>query len=580
MCPLPSVLLNISRVRIAAKTIYTEAADEAVAKTSREVRNRRSFLCVVRSTPMTNTPKVDPTDPPLRAALRLAAAFASAKLLLQFALTIWSSHVGYGYFRDEFYYIACGHHLAWGFVDHGPIVAVQARLGEILFGMSVFGIRVLSAVAGFIVIFLTGILAWAMGGRRPAQALAMFGLICCPQYIAADGFLSMSCFEPVFWTACALGLILIQRGYSKRLWWIVFGLSAGIGLLNKPSMTFFLVAVALGLLCTKQRKLLFTRWTAVGIGVLVLIALPNVLWQYHNQWPTLEFLRDRQIRHPDLALGPLPFFRAQFRMLHPVNTLLWITGIVALIRARSVRNARWLGLAYVFFFVFMWAMHAKDYYLAPIYPAFFAAGAIAWERRFANSRAVQRDRIVAFPVFEAVLLFTTVIILPLASPVLAPATWVRYAQALHMGGKDTDGTGPLPQFLADRFGWQQEADTVIRTYRALSPADQRRVCIFGNNYGVAASIDFYTRLQHASLPPAISGHNNYYFWGPHGCDPNLVIAVIGDTPATVAMNYQSVTVVRHLDDPYAMPEEHKNIYLLRNRRSDAPFHWANEKHYD
>ncbi len=525
-------------------------------------------------------PAVRPCNPTLQAALQLAAIFSVVKLLLQFALTIWSSHLGYGYFRDEFYYIACGHHLAWGFVDHGPIVALQARLGEILFGDSVFGVRVLSAVAGSFVIFLTGILAWAMGGRRPSQALAMLSLICCPQYIATDGFLSMSSFEPLFWMGCVLALILIQRGYSQRLWWIVFGLSAGIGLLNKQSMTFFLVAVALSLLCTQQRNLLFTRWAAVGIAILVLIALPNVLWQVHYHWPTLEFMRDRQVRNPDPALGPISFFRAQLRMLHPLNALLWITGIFALIRARSVRNARWLGLAYVFFFVIMWAMHAKDYYLAPIYPAFFAAGAIAWEHRFANSRAAQRERVLAFPVVEAVLLLTTIIILPLASPVFAPATWVRYAQALHMGGKDTDGTGPLPQFLADRFGWQQEADTVIRTYRALSPADQRRVCIFGNNYGVAASIDFYSRLQHANLPPAISGHNNYYFWGTHGCDPNLVLAVIGDMPSAVAMNYQSVTVIRHLDDPYAMPEEHKNVYLLGNRRSDAPFHWGDEKHYD
>src|SRR6201994_414396 len=91
---------------------------------------------------------VRPSDSSLRAALRLALLFAAIKLLFQFALTLWTSHLGYGYFRDEFYYIACGRHLAWGYVDHGPIVAVQARLGEILFGDSVFAIRILSAGAG------------------------------------------------------------------------------------------------------------------------------------------------------------------------------------------------------------------------------------------------------------------------------------------------------------------------------------------------------------------------------------------------------------------------------------------------
>ena len=162
---------------------------------------------------MTQTTIVRPVDPTLRDALRLAVIFAAVKLLLQFALTLWTLHLGYGYFRDEFYYIACGRHLAWGYVDHGPIVALQARLGEILFGDSVFGIRVLSAVAGALSVFLTGMIAWGMGGRRPAQALAMFGLIVCPQYIAVDGFLSMNSCEAVFWMTCVLAIVLMLRGY-------------------------------------------------------------------------------------------------------------------------------------------------------------------------------------------------------------------------------------------------------------------------------------------------------------------------------------------------------------------------------
>src|ERR1700723_4546988 len=143
----------------------------------------------------TRTTIVQPIDLTLRAALRLAAIFAAAKLLLQFALTLWTQHIGYGYFRDEFYYIACGRHLAWGYVDHGPIVALQARLGEFLFGDSLFAIRILTALAGAATVFLTGLLAWALGGLRPAQALAMLGVLVAPIYIAPDGCLSMNSFE-------------------------------------------------------------------------------------------------------------------------------------------------------------------------------------------------------------------------------------------------------------------------------------------------------------------------------------------------------------------------------------------------
>jgi hypothetical protein len=259
--------------------------------------------------------------------------------------------------------------------------------------------------------------------------------------------------------------------------------------------------------------------------------------------------------------------------------------VVALLHAKSIRDGRWLGLTYLFFFVIMLVLHAKDYYLAAIYPAYFAAGGIAWERRFSASRGMQCNCIAAFPVFEAVLLVTSLIILPMSSPVLRPAAWVRYTTALHLRGDKTEtaATGPLPQFYADRFGWQQEVSVVLNTFRSLSPQDQRRVCIFGSNYGEAGALDFLGPVQgageHLHLPPAISGQNNYWLWGTHGCDPDVVIAVIGDTPEAVSQKYRSVELVGRLDNPWAMPFEHKNIYLLRGRRPSAPFDWADERYY-
>jgi hypothetical protein len=144
---------------------------------------------------MTSTSDARLGEATVKSALWLAVIFASAELLLTFGLTLYTQKIGYGYFRDEFYYIACGRHLAWGYVDHGPVVAVQARLGELLFGDSLFAIRIFSAIAGAIMVFLGGLVAWALGGRRSAQALAMLGLICCPQYIGTDGFLSMNSFR-------------------------------------------------------------------------------------------------------------------------------------------------------------------------------------------------------------------------------------------------------------------------------------------------------------------------------------------------------------------------------------------------
>ena len=534
---------------------------------------------IVTSAAAARTTIVRPADPTLRSAIHLALAFAAVKLLVHIAATLWSQHLGYSYFRDEFYYLICGRRLAWGYVDHGPLVAVQARLAETLFGTSLLGIRLLSHLAGAIMVFLTGILAWSLGGSRSAQALALLGVLLTPQYLGTDGYLSMNSAEPVFWMLCTLAIIRLLAGAAPSRWWLVFAVSAGLGLLNKPSMAFFLVALGIGLLLTPQRRVLFTRWSASAIVLLVLIALPNLLWQVHHGWPTLEFLRNGRLEHKNIELPLLPFLRAQIDQMHPVNAFLWITGIVSLLRARSIRNMRWIALTYLAFFAIMFSLHAKDYYLAPIYPVLYAAGAIAWQHRFAPSER-QRDRLFAFPIFETVLTLTGILILPMAMPVLEPATWVAYTTRLHLrpGNTENARTSALPQFYADRFGWQQYLDLFNRAYTSLAPEDQARVTLWADNYGEAGAVDFLGARRHLGLPPVISGHNSYWLWGPGDRDADLAIAV-SDTSDNLHLEYTSVTLVGCVDDPLAMPFEHKCVYLLRGRRPEYPLLWSKKKRY-
>src|SRR5579875_2255718 len=128
-----------------------------------------------------HTTVVRPVGDTLASAVRLAFIFAVIKLVLHLTTNVWETHIGWGYFRDELYYLVCGQHMAWGYVDQGPLVALQAKLTTALFGKSLAGIRMLSAASGAVRIFLTGLLAWLLDGRRPAQVLAMIGVLGAPQ---------------------------------------------------------------------------------------------------------------------------------------------------------------------------------------------------------------------------------------------------------------------------------------------------------------------------------------------------------------------------------------------------------------
>jgi 4-amino-4-deoxy-L-arabinose transferase-like glycosyltransferase len=533
--------------------------------------------------PPTRTTVVRPADPAFAAAVRLALLFAAIKLLLHIATNLWEVHLGYGYFRDEMYYIICGQHPAWGYVDHGPGVAVQSWLTIALFGKSLVGIRMLSAAGGAGRIFLTGMLAWSLGGRRPAQALAMTGVLFAPQYLGTDSFLSMNSMESIFWMGSLLALILIVRssllGVNRDRLWLLFGLSAGLGLLNKPSMTFFLLALLAALLITPQRRLLANRWAIAGIALMILIALPNLLWQVHHHWPTLEFLHNGQIENKNVKLSPLAFIATQIQNLQPVTLFIWGPGLVWLLRNPLAKNWRWLGFTFLIFLAVMMALHAKDYYVSPIYPILFAAGGVAWEMHYATRRSVQTDSAFAFPIMQTIVIVVGILVMPMAIPILRPVDWLAYTKATHLyrtsTNAETESSGVLPQFYADRFGWQEEVDQVTRAIHSLSPDEQKTIGIYCSNYGEASAINF---LGH-DLPLAVSGHNNYYLWGPHGYTGQLMIVINHATPEEMRKYYQSVEVVGRMDHPYAMPFEHRNIYLVRGRMKSVVDDWESFKLY-
>ena len=184
--------------------------------------------------------------PPL--AFTVLAAMALVKLIIHFSLNSY-----YGFQRDELYFIACGEHLAWGYVDIGPLAMWLGRLSREVLGDSLFAFRFFPAIAGTVTVFLTGMVARELGGKRFAQGLAALSVLIAPVWLMAGNILSLPSFEPLFWTLAAyLVLRLIHTG-NLRLWlWI--GVVIGFGFLNKPSMLFWVLALGVGLALTPHRR--------------------------------------------------------------------------------------------------------------------------------------------------------------------------------------------------------------------------------------------------------------------------------------------------------------------------------------
>src|SRR5271156_5988219 len=204
-----------------------------------------------------------------------------------FALFTFAIHLifygGYGFFRDELYFIACGKHLAWGYVDQPPGAPLVAWFSQKLFGQTLFAIRFVPVLFATAQILLTGLTARAMGGRGYAQFLACLCVLAAPQYFGS--YLNTDMFMMLGWAACAWVAARIFAGESPRLW-LLFGLFGGLALEGKHAMLFFLLAFLVAVVVSPRRKMLLTPWPWCGAAVASVIALPNVIWEDTHQWAT------------------------------------------------------------------------------------------------------------------------------------------------------------------------------------------------------------------------------------------------------------------------------------------------------
>ena len=479
----------------------------------------------------------------------------------------------YGFFVDELYYLDCGRHLAWGYVDQPPLIALIARIARALFGDSLSGIRLPAALAGAAAVLLTGLLTRELGGRRFAQGIAALSVLLAPGILALDHILSMNAFEPLLWMGCALVVIRIVRTGNLRLW-IWFGVLAGIGLENKHSMLIFGFGLIAGLLLTRERRILASRWLWIGGGIAFLIFLPNLLWNIQHHFPFLELQANIRRSGRDVPLSPLSFFAQETLAMLPLSLPIWLAGLWYLFFHREGKTYRALGWAWTISAVIIVAGSPRVYYLFPAYPLLLAAGGVAWERWLTAPR-MQWIK----PAYSTLMVLMAALLAPTLLPLLPPETYIRYAERTHLQQPrlETHRLGPLPQLFADQFGWPEMAATVAGAFNTLPPDVRAKTCIFAQNYGQAGAINLFGPKY--GLPRAISGHQSYFLWGPGSCTGESVIVLAGSRQS-LESEYAAVRKVTRVEHPYSMPYEHFDVFYCQGLKLPVSEVWPRVKNWD
>jgi hypothetical protein len=471
----------------------------------------------------------------------------------------------YDLFVNELYFIVCGRHPAFGYVDQPPLIPLLSALTQIG-GTHVWLLRVPAVVAAVALVPLTVAFAQLLGATTRGAWLAAVAAAASPMLMAMTATLTTSTLEPLVWTAIAYCVTRAVSRAEPRMWWWA-GVLAGLAFETRYGVIVWIIAVALGLAATAQRASLRSTALAVGVAIGALLALPNAAWQLGHGLPFLDVIRND---NADNFTGtPLVFTIDQVFSINFLLAPLWVTGIVAPFVSPRLARFRFLAIAFVATALLVFLTHGKNYYLAGAYPAMFALGAAA-------CTALPRLVVV---VWSALAAANGALALPLVLPIYSPArlktTVERMPIKLRPVEKASVGA-PLTQVFSYEFGWRELAASVESVLASLPPSDRARAAIFASTYGEAAAIDVFG----SGLPPALSGNNQYYLWGPRGYDGAVVIAVNVD-PAVWSRWCDSLRVAaRYGESPYVMPRERgRPIVVCRGMHPPLTQLWPQLKFY-
>jgi hypothetical protein len=478
----------------------------------------------------------------------------------------------YGYFRDEFDYIACGDHLAWGYVDQPPLIPFLIHICRALLGDSLRSIRFIPALASSLLVVQTAILAREFGGRRFTLLLSAITVVIAPQYLSNGGLLGTNSLEPNLWMGCAYFAILAIKRDNPH-YWLWFGVIAGIGLQEKYSIALFGFGIVIGLLLTPYRRVFLTPWIWLGGLAAFLIFLPNLLWNIHYRWPFFELIHNIRVEGRDVVLPFPQYFFQQTLLIDPITAPIWLTGLFALLFSTRLKPYRMLGWCYLVCFTVFFVLHGKNYYLAPVYPMLLAAGAVVIDsaidgKQNAPPETARPRRGWLKAAIAIILLASGTHLLPITVPVLSPDKFLAYAKILPFKlpvMEHHHARAALPQWYADQFGWEEIVAETAVAWNRLTPEERTdEACgIFAQDYGQAGAIDF---LGHSyGLPRSLSGHQTWFLWGPHGYSGNCMI-VLDDSRENLERLWDKVDYVgASADNPYAL-EKQIDVYICRGAK--------------
>lgn len=455
----------------------------------------------------------------------------------------------YGFHRDELDILMNARQLDWGYVAYPPLTPIVARIGLTLFGTSLVGLRVFSAMAQGIVAVLVGLMARDFGGGRLAQVAAALAAAISPVALTSGMLIQYMSFDYLWWVLLSFCTVRLLRTDDPR-WWLGIGTAIGLGMMTKYTMIFFVAGLAVGILFTSMRRYLRSPWLWAGAGLALLIFLPNMVWQIQHQFISLDFLSAIHARDIEWGRTDSFLYDQLYVTANPFTLPLWVAGLIFCVIAPGGKRFRPLAWMYLATFVLMLVSRGRSYYVGPAYAMLLAAGA-AWVEIWLHTLSKRQSRWV-----QAALIVMLLCGAGLAVVLIKPVVPINSAL--------WDVTVDVNDTSAEMVGWPDLVQQVSDIYQGLPVEEQAVAAILAGNYGEAGAFDLYG--PEYNLPPMISGSNSLWARGYGDPAPELVI-VVGFEGYYALRYFESCQAAGQVRNRYGVKNEessyHTTIFVCR-----------------
>lgn len=465
-----------------------------------------------------------------------------------------------GFQGDELLHIETGNHLAFGFMEFPPLIGVLAFIQNLFASNLVYIHHLFSHISSILIIIYLAKITIELGGKNKALFLTLLCVIIAPAFGRSQQLFQPVVFGQLFWVLGFYQLVRYTKYVDEKHLTYLSILSA-IGVLFKYDILFFIFGLSSLFFFKRTRETLLKQNIGLYIVISFLLILPNIYWQYTNNFPVLQMFSRLYETQLD-KLSRAENLKNLILAINPISLIIVFPAIIHMLKFNKTELYKPLAVSITLSFLLLLLSNGKSYYFFPIILTILPFGGIFWEQCI-----IQKRNWAIYPI--TILLFLGSILIPFGMPVYSFNKMLNSIQKYETQKVEGGKYAVRYDEYYTQEKWKTTLTNLKKVYDSLPETEKQNCLIWGKHYAQTGAINLLGKEY--NLPKAFSYHGSFYSWTPNGEMPNTVIALsyqVGDD--FFNPYFDEVTLVKSIYNPYTDNEEelYQRIYICKKPKQN------------